>query len=158
MRKPFFEFHAIANELWTADELLEWLEPGVFADLIDGEILMHSPVSLLHANLTNFLDRFLAAFIEHKGLGGIVHRDVVAVLGLEKRTAVEIAALTASAVGRGQISSRLSDDEIASRLDTPRQIVSKWRKRFAFARLPGLEEQPRGGRKPRFSPQSRRSD
>jgi transposase len=51
----------------------------------------------------------------------------------------------------------LSNDVIASRLDTPRQIVSKWRKRFAFARLPGLEAQPRGGRKARFSPQSRRS-
>ena len=51
----------------------------------------------------------------------------------------------------------LSNDVIASRLDTPRQIVSKWRKRFAIARLPGLEEQPRGGCKARFSPQSRRS-
>ena len=50
-----------------------------------------------------------------------------------------------------------SNDVIASRLDTPRQIVSKWRKRFAIARLPGLEEQSRGGRKARFSPQSRRS-
>ena len=51
----------------------------------------------------------------------------------------------------------LSNDVIASRLDTPRQIVSKWRSRFAFARLPGLEEQSRGGRKARFSPQARRS-
>lgn len=51
----------------------------------------------------------------------------------------------------------LSNDVIASRLDTPRQIVSKWRKRFCLARLPGLEDEPRGGRKPRFSPQSRGS-
>lgn len=36
----------------------------------------------------------------------------------------------------------LSNDLIAARLDTPRQIVSKWRKRFALARLPGLEGQP----------------
>ena len=50
----------------------------------------------------------------------------------------------------------LSNDLIAARLDTPRQIVSKWRKRFALARLPGLQGQPRGGRKTRFSPQSRR--
>jgi transposase len=50
----------------------------------------------------------------------------------------------------------LSNDLIASRLDTPRQIVSKWRKRFSLARMPGLEAQPRGGRKARFSPQSRR--
>jgi transposase-like protein len=51
----------------------------------------------------------------------------------------------------------VSNDIIAARLDTPRQIVSKWRKRFAVFRLPGLEEQPRGGRPARFSPQSRRS-
>ena len=50
----------------------------------------------------------------------------------------------------------LSNDVIASRLDTPRQIVSKWRKRFCLARLPGLEEEPRGGRPARFSPQRRR--
>jgi hypothetical protein len=47
---------------------------------------------------------------------------------------------------------RFSNDVIASRLETPRQIVSKWRKRFALARLPGLEAQPRGGREARFSP------
>src|SRR5687768_7950369 len=51
----------------------------------------------------------------------------------------------------------LPNDVIAARLDTPRQIVSKWRKRFCLARLPGLEAQPRGGRKARFSPQSRHS-
>jgi transposase len=50
----------------------------------------------------------------------------------------------------------LSNDLIAARLDTPRQIVSKWRKRFCLARFPGLEEEPRGGRPARFSPQRRR--
>lgn len=45
------------------------------------------------------------------------------------------------------------NDEIAARLDTPRQIVSKWRKRFFEQRLVGLFEQPRSGRPARFSPQ-----
>jgi transposase len=49
----------------------------------------------------------------------------------------------------------LSNDVIAARLDTPRQIVSKWRKRFHIRRLTGLEEWPRGGRPARFSPQCR---
>src|ERR1700688_3786334 len=49
----------------------------------------------------------------------------------------------------------LSNDVIAARLDTPRQIVSKWRKRFALARLPGLESQPRGrAPRPLFPPAS----
>ena len=50
----------------------------------------------------------------------------------------------------------LSNDGIAARLETSRQVVSKWRKRFWRYRLPGLEELPRGGRPARFSPQSRR--
>lgn len=50
----------------------------------------------------------------------------------------------------------LSNDEIAIRLDLPRQIVSKWRKRFFEQRLAGLEERPRRGRPARFSP--RRGD
>ena len=50
----------------------------------------------------------------------------------------------------------LANDVIASRLDMPRQIVSKWRKRFYEHGFPGLEEQPRGGAPARFSPQRRR--
>jgi transposase len=50
----------------------------------------------------------------------------------------------------------ISNDVIAARLDTPRQMVSKWRKRFALARLPGLEAPPRGGPSAHFSPQRRR--
>jgi len=50
----------------------------------------------------------------------------------------------------------LSNDEIAQRLDTPRQIVSKWRKRFFEHGLDGLEELPRQGRPGVFSPRYRR--
>jgi transposase-like protein len=42
--------------------------------------------------------------------------------------------------------------EIARRLDTPIQIVSKWRKRFFEERLVGLAERPRTGRPPAFPP------
>ena len=49
----------------------------------------------------------------------------------------------------------LPNDVIAARLDTPRQIISKWRKRFFDQRLAGLEEEPRGGRTARFAPQRR---
>ena len=50
----------------------------------------------------------------------------------------------------------LQNDQIAHSLSVPRQIVSKWRHRFFEERMPGLEEEPRGGRTARFSPQRRR--
>jgi transposase len=46
----------------------------------------------------------------------------------------------------------LRNDEIARRLDTRREVVSLWRKRFFEQRLAGLEELPRQGRPAIFSP------
>ena len=46
----------------------------------------------------------------------------------------------------------LRNDQIAARVSLPRQIVSKWRKRFFEERLEGLENLPRSGRPPGFSP------
>lgn len=51
-----------------------------------------------------------------------------------------------------------SNEEIAQRLDTPRQIVSKWRKRYFEEGFGGLEERSRAGRPAHFSPQSRDRD
>ncbi len=46
----------------------------------------------------------------------------------------------------------LRNDQIAARLDTPRQVVSKWRKRFHEQRLAGLDDLPRVGRPPASPP------
>ena len=50
----------------------------------------------------------------------------------------------------------LPNQEIAACLDLPRQVVSKWRKRFSEQGLPGLEALPRGGRPSAFPHRRRR--
>jgi transposase len=48
----------------------------------------------------------------------------------------------------------LRNDQIARRLNSRREVVSKWRKRFFEARLPGLEERDRSGRRPISPPRA----
>ena len=52
----------------------------------------------------------------------------------------------------------LENQEIAARLDTSPQIISKWRKRFFERRLEGLDDAPRHGRPGSFFPQGRDRD
>jgi hypothetical protein len=51
-----------------------------------------------------------------------------------------------------------SNDEIGASLDTRREIVSMWRKRFFEERLAGLDERPRPGRPRAFPPRVGRED
>lgn len=46
----------------------------------------------------------------------------------------------------------LRNDQIAERLNTRREVVSKWRKRFFEEGVDGLEERDRAGRRPVFPP------
>jgi hypothetical protein len=48
----------------------------------------------------------------------------------------------------------MDNDEIAARLDTRREVVSQWRKRFFEKRLAGLEERARPGRPRAFPPRA----
>ncbi len=51
----------------------------------------------------------------------------------------------------------LSNDQIAARLDSRREVVSMWRKRFFEERLAGLQERSRPGRPRTFSPRTGRT-
>jgi Uma2 family endonuclease len=68
----------IERELWTDEDFLAWLQPGVHADLISGEKAMHSPVSLRHARCLNAIDLRIRQWMATGG-GGELFREVVAV-------------------------------------------------------------------------------
>src|SRR2546422_9643410 len=56
-----------------------------------------------------------------------------------------------------QAAQDLPNDQIAERLDTRREVVSLWRKRFFEERLAGLEERARPRRPRSFPPRTRRA-
>jgi Uma2 family endonuclease len=55
----------------TFEEFLEWTDEQTFAEWIDGEVILKSPVSLAHQTLVGFLAASLQFFVEANE-GGIV--------------------------------------------------------------------------------------
>lgn len=53
----------------TYEEFLDWLDEDTHADWVDGEIIMHSPVSFRHQKVRQLVLRVLAEFVERHGLG-----------------------------------------------------------------------------------------
>ena len=51
-------------------------------------------------------------------------------------------------------STGMDNDQIAERLDTGRDVVSQWRKRFFKERMAGLQERARPGRPRVFPPRA----
>ena len=78
----------------------------------------------------------------------------------DERSVIEQRARSSNAPYRQVIRARIvlyvaagmENAEIATRLDSTREFVSRVRKRFFAERLKALEERPRPGRPPRFSP------
>ncbi len=62
----------------TASEFLDRIEPGDTADLIDGELCMHSPVSIRHGEVSGFVAALIRVFAQDRALGR-VFTDVIAV-------------------------------------------------------------------------------
>ena len=81
-------------------------------------------------------------------------------LSNEERSVIEQRARSSNAPYRQVVRARIvlyaaegmENAEIAKRLDSTREFVSRVRKRFCQERLKALEERPRAGRLPRFSP------
>src|SRR5260370_21041308 len=56
----------------TFEEFLEWTDEHTFAERVDGEVIVMSPVSVTHQDIADFLAALLRLFSEAKGLGRVL--------------------------------------------------------------------------------------
>jgi len=56
----------------TFEEFLAWTDEHTFAEWVDGEVIVMSPVSVTHQDIADFLAALLRLFSEAKGLGRVL--------------------------------------------------------------------------------------
>lgn len=71
--------HALAGtpaNRMTFEEFLDWVEEDIRAEWVDGEVIIMSPVSLRHQQLSDWLTAILLAFVETEGLGTVLSAPI----------------------------------------------------------------------------------
>ena len=126
--------------LLTSEEFLDWLQPGIHADLIGGFIHMHSPVRLDHADLTNFLDSLLRQYVEEEQIGKL-YREVVAIRLSPRETFLpDLAYFTPAQVARMPESHIPFAPTFVCEVLSPSSIKRDTEQKFAAYELHGVQE------------------
>src|ERR1700722_6384808 len=60
----------------TEDQFVQWCDDQTWAEWINGEVLLKSPVNIQHGELFVFLLRLLGDFVEHYDLGSVMTEPV----------------------------------------------------------------------------------
>jgi Uma2 family endonuclease len=63
------EPRAMTRQLMTYEEFLAWADEDTLAEWVDGEVVMYSPASERHQDISGFLESVLRSFVEVRQLG-----------------------------------------------------------------------------------------
>ena len=126
--------------LLTSEEFLDWLQPGIHADLIGGFIHMHSPVQLDHADLLNFFDHLLRSFIEEEQLGKLYREQIAVRLSPRETFMPDLAYFTTAQVARLPKTHAPFAPTFVCEVLSPSSIKRDTEQKFAAYELHGVQE------------------
>ncbi|MEI6412275.1 MAG: Uma2 family endonuclease [Bacteroidota bacterium] len=71
---------AIKAEMQRRNDFRNWITPGVKAEFINGEVILHSPVKRRHWKITDLFSRLLSIYVDIKNLGVVGTEKVMVAL------------------------------------------------------------------------------
>lgn len=69
LREMIGEIPSRLPERMTYEEFLDWADEDTLAEWVDGEVVMYSPASDRHQDISGFLESVLRSFVEARQLG-----------------------------------------------------------------------------------------
>jgi Uma2 family endonuclease len=73
-------YQAMQTEKSRRHDFREWITPGIKAEFINGEVILHSPVKRRHWKITDLLSRLMSIFGSIKKLGSVGTEKVMIAL------------------------------------------------------------------------------
>lgn len=118
--KVYFRYGATEDDFFDlSDEDDKW-------ELLDSTLIIHSPASKRHVEVTQFIFRLLSDYVERKGLGGVFYTPAVIRLSEGKNLEPDIFFLKKGAL------KRYKEMYVEGPPDFVIEVSSRWRRGYDF--------------------------
>ncbi len=125
----------------TEEEFVAWCDEDTRAEWVDGEVIMMSPASFRHNDLTGWLTGLLRLFIEHHGLGVVVGPEFQIRLAQEQsRRVPDILFVTGDRCDLLQENHLEGPPDLAIEIVSPESEARDWREKYAEYESAGVRE------------------
>jgi Uma2 family endonuclease len=126
--------------LLTSEEFLDWLRPGIHADLVGGRIHLHPPANFKYADLHNFLGHLLGSYIEEERLGKLYRTSVAVRLSPRETFMPDLSFFTNAQVARLPESHAPFAPTFVCEVLSPSSVKRDTEAKFAAYELHGVQE------------------
>ena len=125
----------------SEDEFVAWCDEDVWAEWVDGEVIMHSPASYKHSDLVAFLTIVLHLFVDHFGLGKICGPEFQFRLAeLRRRRAPDLFFVAKGRLDRIQTNHFEGAPDLVIEIASPDSMARDWREKYWEYRTAGVRE------------------
>ncbi|HFD40893.1 MAG TPA: Uma2 family endonuclease [Anaerolineae bacterium] len=124
----------------TEDEFVAWCNEDVRAEYVDGEVIVHSPVSTRHSDLAGFLGSLLRLFVERHQIGKVLGPEIQVRLRPGVRRVPDLLFLSAERLEQVAPNHIEGAPDLMVEIVSPESVSRDWRDKFLEYQAAGVAE------------------
>jgi Uma2 family endonuclease len=125
----------------TENEFVDWCDSETWAEWVDGEVIVMSPVSIEHATLSSFLHHLLSAFVEARDLGSVLEEPFqVRLTEQHRRRSPDIFFVASSRQKLLKKHHLQGPPDLIIEIVSPESLVRDWREKYLEYEAAGVRE------------------
>ena len=125
----------------TEAEFVAWCDEDIKAEWVDGRVILMPAASLVHVELTNFLNRLLGAFVEARGLGKVLGPEFqVRLMPHGRRRVPDVLFVARHRLGDLQALHLEGPPDLIIEVVSPDSIERDWREKYDEYQAAGVRE------------------
>ncbi|HQU41674.1 MAG TPA: Uma2 family endonuclease [Pirellulales bacterium] len=124
----------------TEEEFVGWCDEDTRAEWVDGEVIVMSPVSVIHNRLTRFLISLLQAYVEERDMGEVLGTEVSVRINSKRRRLPDVLFVAQDRADRLHENHFEGAPNLIIEVVSPDSVERDWRVKYSEYEAAGVDE------------------